>query len=118
MKVDNLELQVHVDSSGLIASLLSLLENRRAFDCFFNASVNRLGCSISPISICSTADLSLEAIDLVIGELVEVPARGAFKFAFHPSDWYLNFITTITSDGNCAANFDVHGWPILEEVRN
>src|SRR3546814_18493600 len=57
--------------------------------------------------------LILDRFDLFVGEPVLDIAGGAVKCVLQPSDRYRMFVSALAADGQAAADFDLHEWPIL-----
>src|SRR3546814_4478637 len=57
--------------------------------------------------------LILDRFDLFVGEPVLDIAGGAVKCVLQPSDRYRMFVSALAADGQAAADFDFHEWPIL-----
>lgn len=65
----------------------------------------------------SVCDLTVDNLDLFMGEMVNEAALGADKISFSvkPSERYLELVAAISRDGNFSCDFDAH-WPVLSVV--
>lgn len=106
-----LTIQVRADCAG--RSLISICDIFRArsdllhrFSEFFPDMIGAEGGGL-------VANLDSDTFDLLWGEPVLLTTGGTFELILKPGDRYLEFVATITGDGDVSADFDLHGWPVL-----